>query len=122
MKEGLDAEPIRLPFSETPGKPEPAPRTPAGIRRDFQEALADLRTDLNRFTELEARGLMACGYQMATKAFERQLAHIPELAVQAEPAQWPFAPQLRVITTPGALSDERQELLEQLRRGSIVPS
>ena len=83
MKEGLDAEPIRLPFSETPGKPEPSPLTPAGIRRDFQEALADMRTDLNRFTELEARGLMACGYQMAAKAFERQLAHIPELGAEA---------------------------------------
>ena len=122
MKEGLDAEPIRLPFSETPARPEPAQLTPSGVRREFQKALAEIRTDLNRFTELEARSLMACGYRMADKAFARDLDHIPELGDGKARADWPFAPQLAMITSVGALDEQSREMLEALRRGSEVPT
>ena len=118
MKEGLDAEPIRLPISQTPDRPEPSPSTPSGIRRDFQKALAEIRTDLNRFSELESRSLMACGYQMASKAFERHLRHIPELGTKTTEAKWPFASQLQLITAEDDLDDRRQELLEELKLGN----
>lgn len=122
MKEGLEADPIRLPFSETPARPEPPQLTPAGIRRDFQKALAEIRTDLNRFSELEARSLMACGYQMASRSFERHLSHIEELGGGATRASWVFAAELARITAPGALSAADREALESLRRGSEVPA
>lgn len=115
MKDGLDTDPIQLPFSRMPHALKRPPLTPAGIRRDFQEALAGIRTDLNSFTELESRALMACGYQMAAKAFERDLAHIPELRAKGRKADWPFAPQLREITAPGDLTNDQKENLEALR-------
>jgi predicted acylesterase/phospholipase RssA len=121
MKDGLDAEPIRLPFSQVPHQPESSPLTPAGVRRDFQGALAEVRTDLNRFTVLEARALMACGYQMAAGAFERDLSRIPELGAEARQADWPFAPLLREITSPGPLDRRRREILDALREARKVP-
>ncbi len=121
MTDGLDAEPIRLPFSLKPDRPKLTERTPLGIRRDFQQALAEIRTDLNRFTELEARSLMACGYRMTAGAFERDLHHIPELGSGKTEADWPFAPQLAAITTAEPLDDEGREMLETLRSGSEVP-
>ncbi len=123
MKDGLAADPIPLPFSEVPVKMERALLTPAGVRRDFQQAIAELRTDLNRFTLDEGRSLMACGYRMATYAFERDLGHIAELrqAPAAADANWPFAEQLGLITTSGALDRRGRELLETLRKGREVP-
>jgi hypothetical protein len=122
MTDGLDVEPIRLPFSLKPERPKPAELTPLGIRRDFQQALAEIRTDLNRFTELEARSLMACGYRMAAGAFERDLPHISELGSGETKANWPFAPQLRAITAEGPLDDAGRDMLETLRSGSEVPT
>ena len=120
MKEGLATDPIQLPFSRMPRVLERPKLTPAGIRRDFQEALAEVRTDLNRFSELESRALMACGYQMAAKAFEESLTRIPELAAAAESVDWPFLPLLSEITAAGDLTRRQQEILEALRRASEV--
>ncbi len=121
MKDGLATDPIPLPFSEVPVRMERSPLTPAGIRRDFQQAIAELRTDLNRFTPDEGRSLMACGYRMAAHTFERDLRQIAELEHDAPMAEWPFAEQLQVITRPGALDARGEALLAALRRGREVP-
>ena len=34
----------------------------------------------------------------------------------------PFLPQLRVITSPGSLTERSREWLEELRQGSVVPA
>jgi hypothetical protein len=47
--------------------------SPLGVRRDFQQALAEVRTDLDAFTAAESLCLMACGYQMAGKALDDNL-------------------------------------------------
>ena len=122
MKEGLAADPIPLPFSEVPVKLARSQLTPSGIRRDFQAALAEIRTDLNRFTLDESRALMACGYQMASRSFERDLGHVAELGSEARREAWPFDELLGEITAPGALSSRGGELLAALRRGSEVPA
>ncbi len=121
MKAGLDRDTIRLPFSQEPFELERSVLSPSGVRQDFQRALAELRTDLDAFSLDESRSLMACGYQMASKAYERDLAHkITELAGQEIKGGWPFAKELRVITSMEEASQERTELLETLRRGKTV--
>jgi hypothetical protein len=57
--------------------------------------LAELRTDLDAFTETESNALMACGYQMAAKTFQKEIAkQITELAEEPIQTAWPFAPML----------------------------
>jgi len=121
MKAGLDADTIRLPFSQETFQVERSPLSPSGMRKEFQKALAELRTDLDAFTSTESSALMACGYQMAAKAFEKQLAgKIPELAGQRVPADWKFESTRREITSTAATTPERGKLLHSLRVGSRV--
>jgi hypothetical protein len=121
MKAGLDADTIRLPFSQESFLVERSPLSPSGIRKEFQKALAELRTDLDVFTTTESSALMACGYQMASKAFERQLAdRIPELAGQRVPANWTFEGTRKEITSTVATTPDRGKLLHALRGGSKV--
>jgi predicted acylesterase/phospholipase RssA len=120
MKAGLDADSIRLPFSQEAYELNRAPLSPSGVRKEFQQALAELRTDLDAFTQDESYGLMACGYQMASKAFERDLAQLRELWEPAAAASWPFQEMLSEITSTGAPTPRRRELLGALREGSKV--
>ena len=121
IKAGLDADTIRLPFSQETFQVERSPLSPSGIRKEFQKALAELRTDLDAFTILESTALMACGYQMASKAFEKQLAkRIPELAGQVVPATWTFESARREITSTAAVTADRGKLLHALSAGSKV--
>jgi hypothetical protein len=49
MKAGLDADVIHLRFSQETYPLEHTPLSPSGVRREFQKALAELRTDLDAF-------------------------------------------------------------------------
>ena len=121
MKAGLDADTIRLPFSQETFQAERAPLSPSGVRKEFQKALAELRTDLDAFTSVESSALMACGYQMAAKAFEKQLANkIPELVGHRVPANWTFETTRKEITSTAATTPDRGKLLHSLRAGSKV--
>jgi hypothetical protein len=77
MKAGLESDVIHLPFSQESYVLEHTPLTPLGVRREFQQAVAELRTDLDAFTPDESAALMACGYKMASNALDDQL---PDLA------------------------------------------
>ncbi|MEO8368401.1 MAG: patatin-like phospholipase family protein [Candidatus Solibacter sp.] len=121
MKAGLDADTIRLPFSQETFQVERAPLTPSGIRKEFQKALAELRTDLDAFTTAESSALMACGYQMASEAFKKQLASkTPELVRQRVPATWTFESTRQEITSTAATTPDRGKLLHALNAGSKV--
>jgi len=120
MKAGLDADPIRLRFSQATYELRRKPLSPAGIRKDFQQAIAELRTDLNAFTREESRALMAAGYQMAKKGFQRDLADITELWDKPVEGSWPFAGMLAEITSMAAATPAREGLLAALREGSKV--
>ena len=116
MKAGLDADSIRLNFSDEAYTLKRATLSSFGVRKDLQQALAELRTDLNVFTPTESLALMACGYQMASKGFLRHLAHLPELFDDGVPGNWPFAEMLKDIT-----STARQDrLLAALQSGHSV--
>src|SRR5262249_51243061 len=61
MKAGLESDVIHLRFSQESYVLDRTPLTPLGVRREFQEAVAELRTDLDAFTPDESAALMACG-------------------------------------------------------------
>ena len=92
--------------------------TPAGIRKDFQQALAELRTDLDVFTPEESNALMACGYQMTRWAFAEHLQSNKELSDPERPGQWVFASMLEDITSTGPDTTARKTLLGKFRAGS----
>ncbi len=120
MKAGLDADVIRLEFSQETYDLHRTPLSPSGVRKDFQQALAELRTDLDEFTPDESRALMACGYQMATKAYQRDLATLPELSDAPIAETWVFNEMLGEITSMAASSSDRKRLLDAFREGSKV--
>ena len=55
MKDGLDADIIRLKFSQDSYDLHRTPLSPLGVRKDFQKAVAELRTDLDAFTDNESK-------------------------------------------------------------------
>ncbi len=59
-----------------------------GIRKDIQRALADLRTDLDAFSDTEAFSLMISGYRMCTSAFEGGVGELPRTS--GDVADWIF--------------------------------
>lgn len=79
-----------------------------GIGDDVQRALAELRTDLDSFSDDEAYALMAAGYLMASNDLGEAL---PELATPdpALEAAWPFGSTLKRMRDP--------KLAESLRPG-----
>ena len=120
MKAGLDANPIPLKFSQESYSIQHERLSPSGVRKDFQQVLAELRTDLDAFTPDESNALMACGYQMATLAFDRDVKRIKELSSPPIAADWPFKPMLREITSTATSTPNRARLLKAFRDGQQV--
>lgn len=118
MKAGLDADPRRLRFSQEPFVVRREPLSPSGVRKDFQQALSELRTDIDAFTPTEGRALMACGYKMAASSFDDNLRHLTELWDTPPNVTWPFNDILREITSLETATPGRESLLEELRIGS----
>lgn len=120
MKEGLDAGVVRLKNAQDSYSVQRAPLSPSGIRKDFQQAIAELRTDLNAFTADEMCALMACGYQMASKGFQRDLAGLTALSDAPLKAQWVFDAMLAEMTSVAETTPDRRRLLDALSAGSKV--
>jgi len=118
MKDGLDADIVRLKFSQDAYDLRRTPLSPLGVRKDFQKAVAELRTDLDAFSDNEANALMACGYRMAATAFERDLRQYEELYVTAVPGHWPFEAMLQEIKSTAPSTPQRETLVNALRAGS----
>jgi predicted acylesterase/phospholipase RssA len=59
-----------------------------GIRKDLQEKLAQIRTDLDSFSDLEAYALMVSGYRMTEYEFRECITGFPESG--AVRPNWPF--------------------------------
>jgi len=120
MKSGLDADVIRLSFSQDAYQLDRSPLSPSGVRKDFQQALAELRTDLDDFSLDESSALMACGYQMALKAFERDLAGFSGMWDPPKTPDWPFKALLDEIKSTEPATTRRAKLLEALHQGNQV--
>jgi hypothetical protein len=90
------------------------------VRKDFQQVLAELRTDLDDFSLDESSALMACGYQMALKGFERDLAKFSGMWDPPKTEDWPFKAMLAEITSTKETTPRRNELLAAFSRGNKV--
>ena len=120
MKAGLDADIRRLRFSQETYDLHRTQLSPSGVRKDFQQALAELRTDLDVFTPDEACGLMACGYQMASKALDRDLPKLEGLWQGSPLGDWPFKDMYEEITSTDNSTPGRDSRLQALRTGHKV--
>jgi hypothetical protein len=69
-----------------------------GIDPAAQRRLAQLRTDLDRFSDDEAYALMAAGYRMTEVDLPKELAKARSELVLRD--KWPFWPTLLTITSP----------------------
>jgi predicted acylesterase/phospholipase RssA len=108
LTKGLSASPRDWSACQERWQPEddalPGDRgSPYGIDPDVQRALAELRTDLDKFSDDEAYALMAAGYLMTKHDLAGAL---PDL-VRGDPAllpdgDWPFADILAEMTSPDA--------------------
>jgi predicted acylesterase/phospholipase RssA len=117
MKDGLDADIIRLKFSQESYDLHRTLLSPLGVRKDFQKVLAELRTDLDIFTDDESNALMACGYKMAVTAFKRDLGQFEELSVEPLEGNWPFKQMLQEVASTAPSTLDRRRLLELLHEG-----
>lgn len=104
-------------------KPTPQPnQTPYGIDRDIQRRLAEIRTDLDSFTQVEAFSLMLSGYQMAEEhalALDRRFREKGGRGtwggfdVCAPRGEWPFLKLSAIAAKPSDSSDLRRLDLEK---------
>jgi predicted acylesterase/phospholipase RssA len=120
MKGGLDADVIRLSFSQESYALRRTQLSPAGVRKDFQQALGELRTDLDIFTTDESGALMACGYQMASKALDRDLPELADFWPDMPYPDWPFRELLDEIRSVENTTPTRNARLAALRAGNTV--
>jgi predicted acylesterase/phospholipase RssA len=128
LKKDIGAEKLDWIRCQDPS-PVTTPRQllPYGINRDIQGKLADLRTDLDSFTDEEAAALMASGYLMAQQEFEL----LDELEgngtgqwggfdIKAPQGDWPFLqPEfLNLLAARPDATPERTALGKRLKTGS----
>jgi predicted acylesterase/phospholipase RssA len=84
-----------------------AEETSYGIRKEIQQKLAEVRTDLDAFSECEALALMTSAYQMTAQSLTA--ANLPTLvgpAAAPPPASWPFLAIGPALGTPAPGSSD----------------
>ncbi len=105
------------------------PLTKYGINKDAQERLAAVRTDLDSFSDAEARSLMVSGYRMTEFEMKRSL---PELDQSDSTADWQFmkfdgsltradvpATMMKLLSVAAALAFKIWKLSRPLRAVAI---
>jgi len=90
LKKELDMPPVRWIDCDEPGEPGGAtcPVTQYAIRRDLQERIAAIRTDLDSFSDPEAYALMSSGYRQTEAEFAQAIEGFP--AAPEDRADWGF--------------------------------
>lgn len=86
-----DLEGIPVDWVDCPDRSQraaPSTMTNYGMRRDVQQRLAGIRTDLDSFSNCEADALMLSGYLMTQADFDRCLQHFPVIRGAAN--DWRF--------------------------------
>lgn len=100
--------------------PSPTLLTRYGVRRDIQEGLARIRTDLDAFSDFEAYALMASGYHAIGRQFDDQPALRRVLGGEETTGTWKFASVVPYITTTDRLDTDYQALCALLRNGQSI--
>jgi predicted acylesterase/phospholipase RssA len=106
LKKGMAATPVDWRSTQEAWDPrldettenEAERRRGYGIDEGTQRLLAELRTDLDAFSDKEAHSLMAAGYKMTEYELEHGLPDFPHPKQTARPKKtWPFAEALADI-------------------------
>jgi predicted acylesterase/phospholipase RssA len=84
----VDCEDPQDPCSDAPTPGRRGVLTPYGIRRDVQQRLAAIRTDLDSFSDTEAYALMTSGYRMTEHEMREQFSSFGAAANTHE--RWDF--------------------------------
>jgi predicted acylesterase/phospholipase RssA len=119
LKKDLDVHPIDWLGCNDPYKPEDHCRgdtghpalTRYGMRKYVQHKLADIRTDLDSFSDMEAFALMTSGYRMTEHEFARTIQDLP--AATGEPSDWRFLSIERALR-PDTDPEEHERLMRVL--------
>jgi predicted acylesterase/phospholipase RssA len=122
LKQDLDAPPLDWRDCEDPSRendqlPELVsknPHTSYGVWKDHQKLLADIRTDLDVFSEIEAAALMASGYKAMDARIPRLVADVKALEVSDHRERWFFDPLLKKLGAPD------EELKHHLEAGATM--
>lgn len=115
MKQGLDAETVDWNQCEEPPETllkRPSIVTPYGIRKDIQERLSAMRTDLDSFSDREAYALMTSGYH-ATGHGVLNLKGFP-VSNEKSP-EWKFLMVERGMKSIHGDVEEYQKMMDHLK-------
>jgi len=115
LKRDLEPQQVDWFYCPNPSmRPAANPLTSYGVRRDVQERLSAIRTDLDAFSNLEADALMLSGYLMTTEQFKT----ITSLPVSTDPpVRWRFQAVERMACTTKDVP-QLSELLRTLDVGA----
>ncbi len=119
LKQGLEGEALNWVGCQEPVK-EPGdkePLTVCGVRKDIQEWLAGVRTDLDSFSDLESYALMTSGYLAAGYALQ-DLDGLP--MQKGKPHAWTFLKVAAGMTRQQAEGEAYQRLVKHLKASSMT--
>jgi predicted acylesterase/phospholipase RssA len=120
LKKGLDVLPVDWIGCEDPSATaaQPYPLTPYGIRKDMQERIAAIRTDLDSFHDVEAYALMTSGYRMAEYEFPRSIQGFPRTAPVS--IAWPFLAVEAPLKGVAGIDRAHRDLMELLQAANCM--
>jgi len=126
LKKDLDVDPADWINCEDPvdasDEARPSNRrgdlTRYGIRKDVQNLLAGIRTDLDSFNEVEAYCLMTSGYRMTEYEFPRA---VPDFPSSGEPAvEWKFLQIEEPMKRVAGVDAAHREILALLKTANFT--
>lgn len=130
LKKELETQPINwIGCTDHQAPPPDTDTTSYGINKDVQRLLANIRTDLDSFTEVEANALMLSGYLMTRSEFEQlQDQHKNEgqpgtwggYDISAPCGDWEFLKLRKIMGQPNKESKARDEIGKQLKASSVL--
>ena len=120
LKKGLDVSPVNWIDCEDPlaVAAQPHPLTSYGIRKDVQESIAAIRTDLDSFHDVEAYALMTSGYRMAEYEFPRSISGFP--ICQPAIVDWKFLAVEPPLQRVADIDEAHREVLALLKAANCL--
>lgn len=119
LKQGLDGEQVDWLECEEPPKrrSDNDPCTPYGVRKDIQNLLAGVRTDLDSFSDLESYALMTSGYLAAGLA----LQNLPTISMhQGGEHDWAFLKVAPGMTCKETSGEDYKRLSDHLKASPML--
>jgi hypothetical protein len=121
LKKDLDVDPVDWNNCEDPYDASEEARpwirrgdlTCYGIRKDVQNLLAGIRTDLDSFNDVEAYALMTSGYRMTEYEFPRAVPNVP--LCNDPPVEWEFLEVESPMKRVAGLDAAHRQIMALLR-------